>query len=94
MNPFAYERATRPELAIDAIAGSTSSKFLAGGTNLVDLMKNGVETPDRLVDINRLALAGIERIPNGGLRLGAVSRARLVPRLALRRVEAERRRVR
>jgi xanthine dehydrogenase YagS FAD-binding subunit len=74
MNPFAYERATRPELAIDAIAGSTSSKFLAGGTNLVDLMKNGVETPDRLVDINRLALAGIERIPNGGLRLGALAR--------------------
>lgn len=74
MNPFAYERAHDSATALTAITGSSSAKFLAGGTNLVDLMKNGVEQPDRLVDINRLALAKIEALPEGGLRLGALAR--------------------
>lgn len=73
MNPFAYERAGGTDSAIDAIA-TGSSKFLAGGTNLVDLMKNGVERPERIIDINRLPLATIEALPNGGLRLGALAR--------------------
>jgi xanthine dehydrogenase YagS FAD-binding subunit len=73
MNPFAYERALGTELAIDAIAGP-GAKFLAGGTNLIDLMKNGVETPERLIDINRLELSAIETLPDGGLRLGALAR--------------------
>jgi xanthine dehydrogenase YagS FAD-binding subunit len=74
MNPFAYVRAHEPQLAIDAIAGASSARFLAGGTNLIDLMKNGVEQPQRLIDINRLDLAKIERLPDGGLRLGSLAR--------------------
>jgi xanthine dehydrogenase YagS FAD-binding subunit len=74
MNPFAYQRAREPEMAIDAVSASGSSKYLAGGTNLIDLMKNGVETPDRLIDINRLALERVEDLPGGGLRLGAMAR--------------------
>jgi xanthine dehydrogenase YagS FAD-binding subunit len=74
MNPFAYERALRQDVAIEAAARAASSKFLAGGTNLVDLMKNGVERPERIIDINRLPLAAIEPLPNGGLRLGALAR--------------------
>jgi hypothetical protein len=73
MNPFGYERAGGTDSAIDAIA-TGSSKFIAGGPNLIDLMKNGVERPDRLIDINRLPLASIEALPNGGLRLGALAR--------------------
>jgi xanthine dehydrogenase YagS FAD-binding subunit len=72
MNPFEYRRAESPQAAIDA--AGPAAKFLAGGTNLVDLMKNGVEQPQRLVDINRLELAAIEPLPNGGLRLGALAR--------------------
>lgn len=74
MNPFLYERAEKPEKAVDAVTRWPSSKFLAGGTNLVDLMKNGVERPQHVVDINRLPLAQIEVLPQGGLRLGALAR--------------------
>jgi xanthine dehydrogenase YagS FAD-binding subunit len=52
MNPFEYQRAEQLQTAVDAISRSDSAKFLAGGTNLVDLMKNGVETPAQLIDIN------------------------------------------
>ena len=71
MNPFEYRRAESPQAAVSA--AGTHAKFLAGGTNLIDLMKNGVEQPQRLVDINRLELAAIEPLPNGGLRLGALT---------------------
>jgi xanthine dehydrogenase YagS FAD-binding subunit len=74
MNPFEYQRASGPDTAISAITGAGHAKFLAGGTNLIDLMKNGVERPERLVDINRLPLAKIELLPDGGLRLGALAR--------------------
>jgi xanthine dehydrogenase YagS FAD-binding subunit len=74
MNPFEYQRATQPQAAIDAASHVTQSKFLAGGTNLVDLMKNGVERPAQLIDINPLPLAKIEPLPGGGLRLGALGR--------------------
>jgi xanthine dehydrogenase YagS FAD-binding subunit len=74
MNPFEYHRAAQPEQAIDAIASSAHAKFLAGGTNLVDLMKDHVEAPEVIVDINRLPLAAIESLPDGGLRLGALAR--------------------
>lgn len=74
MKAFAYQRTTDPTVAIAAAAGSNSCKFLAGGTNLVDLMKDGVENPERLIDINRLPLANIEPLGNGGLRLGALAR--------------------
>ena len=74
MNPFAYQRANQTEAAIEAISRSKDTRFLAGGTNLVDLMKNGVEQPMQLIDINRLPLAEIQPLPNGGLRLGALAR--------------------
>lgn len=72
MNPFEFRRASDANAALQAISGN--AKFLAGGTNLIDLMKQGVERPERLVDINRIALAAIEPLPNGGLRLGALAR--------------------
>ena len=72
MNPFEYHRASDAAGAVQAV--SPRSKFLAGGTNLVDLMKNGVETPAALIDITKVALVAIEPLPDGGLRLGAVAR--------------------
>ncbi len=75
MNPFEYQRPDQPVSAIDAIARpGGNAKFLAGGTNLIDLMKDGVEHPGLLVDINRLSLKTIEELPGGGLRLGALAR--------------------
>jgi len=72
MNPFAYTRATNQQAAIQAIA-QQNAKFIAGGTNLLDLMKEHVEQPARLIDINRLEFTQIvER--NGGLRLGALAK--------------------
>ena len=74
---------SRPANAADAIATAAKSKtaqqganvrFIAGGTTLVDLMKLSVETPDQLVDINRLPLDKIEATPNGGLKIGATVR--------------------
>jgi xanthine dehydrogenase YagS FAD-binding subunit len=66
VEPFAYRRATTVEDAL-ATPGAT---FLGGGTNLVDLMRLGVATPDRLVDVSRLN-AEVEETPEGGLRVGA-----------------------
>ncbi|HEX3739020.1 MAG TPA: xanthine dehydrogenase family protein subunit M [Terriglobales bacterium] len=74
MNPFDYQRVSGSDTAISAITGSGHAKFLAGGTNLIDLMKNGVEKPERIVDINRMPLAKIEPLPDGGLRIGALAR--------------------
>ena len=72
MNPFEYRRAKDPASALQDL--TASSKFLAGGTNLIDLMKDGVETPRTLIDINRIGLTAIEELPDGGLRLGALAR--------------------
>ena len=75
MNPFEYQRADKTEAAVEAMSHSKDARFLAGGTNLIDLMKNGVEQPTRLIDINRLSsLAEIHPLPDGGLRLGALAR--------------------
>jgi xanthine dehydrogenase YagS FAD-binding subunit len=73
MRPFAYTRATNSRAAIQAVTHEQTAKFIAGGTNLVDLMKEDIEQPDRLVDINRLELTRIEEHV-GGLRLGALAR--------------------
>jgi xanthine dehydrogenase YagS FAD-binding subunit len=73
MKPFAYLRATEQDTAISTVAGDPHSKFIGGGTNLLDLMKDHVEQPDRLVDINALPLAKIETIANG-VRIGAMAR--------------------
>jgi xanthine dehydrogenase YagS FAD-binding subunit len=71
MNRFSY---FRPSTVADAVseAAGRDVRFLAGGTNLIDLMKENVERPVRLVDVNRLPLAKIEEIEGGGLRLGAL----------------------
>ncbi|MGI8890532.1 MAG: FAD binding domain-containing protein [Chthoniobacterales bacterium] len=75
MNPFTYSRATDPQNAISGVAGNEKAKFLGGGTNLVDLMKMGVEKPEQLIDINRLDLTKVEELPNGGgIRIGALVR--------------------
>ena len=74
MNPFAYTRAADPAQAISVVAAKPKTKFLGGGTNLIDLMKMGVETPNELIDINRLPLAQVEEIPGGGVRIGALAR--------------------
>jgi xanthine dehydrogenase YagS FAD-binding subunit len=71
MKPFRYERATATEGAIHAGA-ARGAKFLAGGTNLVDLMKYGVESPTTLVDINHLDLTGIATEAQGGVKIGAL----------------------
>src|SRR5881628_2002277 len=74
MNPFTYSRAADADQAAAAISGKPQGKFLGGGTNLIDLMKMGVETPNELVDINRLPLGQIEELPDKGLRIGALAR--------------------
>jgi xanthine dehydrogenase YagS FAD-binding subunit len=71
VKPFTFERATTPEQAVSAYAAQPHARFLAGGTNLVDLMKLGVETPEHLIDVSRLPLNDIESTPDGGLRVGA-----------------------
>ena len=71
MKSFSYARANSPAEAA-AAASTPGAKFIAGGTNLLDLMKGYVEQPARLVDISRLPLAGIEALPDGGLRIGAL----------------------
>jgi xanthine dehydrogenase YagS FAD-binding subunit len=73
MRAFNYERATSIAQAAAASADPTV-KLIAGGTNLLDLMKLQVETPTRLIDINRLELDKIEDTPDGGLRIGATVR--------------------
>jgi xanthine dehydrogenase YagS FAD-binding subunit len=74
MKAFTYERADSVADAARAVADKPGAKFIAGGTNLLDLMKLEVETPTHLVDVNRLPLAAIEDTPEGGLRIGALVR--------------------
>jgi len=74
MKPFTYERARTPAEAAAAVARHPGAKFIAGGTNLLDLMKLQIEAPAHLVDVNALALDKIEATPEGGLRIGALVR--------------------
>ena len=71
MNPFRYERAS-DVASTCASAARPAAKFIAGGTNLVDLMKLQIEAPAQLVDITRLPLDRIEETADGGLRIGAL----------------------
>jgi xanthine dehydrogenase YagS FAD-binding subunit len=71
MKPFRYERAEGMAGAVATLIGEPGGAFLAGGTNLVDLMKLGVVEPDVLVDVRRLTPDTIEDLPDGGLRIGA-----------------------
>lgn len=75
MNPFTYSRAREAAEAVNSLAGKPAAKFLGGGTNLVDLMKMGVEKPDELIDINRLPLTAVTELAAGqGVRIGGLAR--------------------
>jgi len=74
MHPFTYVPVTRTDEALKAFAASPGAAFVAGGTNLIDDMKLGVETPPQLIDVNGLPLDHIEPLPDGGLRIGALVR--------------------
>src|ERR1700754_1719628 len=69
---FQYARATNVSDAVRQIAADPGAKFIAGGTNLIDLMKEEVERPTRLIDISRLPLKTVEETGDGGLRIGAL----------------------
>lgn len=71
MREFGYQRASDVAGAVALLGADPDTRFLGGGTNLVDLMKTGVERPARLIDIRELPLDEIESTPDGGLRIGA-----------------------
>lgn len=72
MKAFTYERAKTPAQAAAAVSGRRDAKFIAGGTNLLDLMKLEIERPGHLVDVQDLGFDKIEDTPEGGLRIGAL----------------------
>ncbi|MGI3903553.1 MAG: FAD binding domain-containing protein [Janthinobacterium lividum] len=72
MKPFTHERAKTPAEAAAAAGRTPGAKFIAGGTNLLDLMKLQIETPKHLIDVNGLGLDRIEPTAEGGLRIGAL----------------------
>jgi len=74
MKAFQYTRASSPADAAALAAKTPGAKFIAGGTNLLDLMKLEIETPAHLIDVNKLALDRIEETNDGGLRIGALVR--------------------
>lgn len=74
MRSFTYERVETPEAATAAFAATPGSRFIAGGTNLLDLMKLEIETPEHLIDVSRIRLDAIEETAEGGLRIGAMVR--------------------
>ncbi|HST95876.1 MAG TPA: FAD binding domain-containing protein, partial [Microvirga sp.] len=74
MKSFTYERPASAAEAAAAVARNPNAKFIAGGTNLLDLMKLQIETPTHLVDVNGLGMDQIEPTPEGGLRVGALVR--------------------
>ncbi|PXA97025.1 molybdopterin dehydrogenase [Nostoc sp. 3335mG] len=74
MRPFTYERVTTPQEAAAAAARVQGARFIAGGTNLLDLMKLEIETPTHLIDVNGTGLDTIEATSEGGLRIGALAR--------------------
>ena len=74
MRPFSYQRATSAAEALRLASELPGARFIAGGTNLLDLMKLSIERPSHLIDINRIGLDRIEDTPEGGLRIGALVR--------------------
>ncbi|MEZ0541000.1 FAD binding domain-containing protein [Fibrella arboris] len=73
MNPFQYTRVTTPKAAITALSSESGTYFLAGGTNLIDLVKREVILPEKLIDVNKLPLATLEKTASG-LRIGAMAK--------------------
>ena len=72
MHSISYERARDVAHAVE-LGSSPGSKFIGGGTNLLDLYKSGIERPTRLVDVSRLTLNTVEELPDGGVRIGAMA---------------------
>jgi xanthine dehydrogenase YagS FAD-binding subunit len=72
MRAFTYQRAATPAAAAEAFVRTPGARFIAGGTNLLDLMKLEIETPSHLIDVNGLGFDKIEATPDGGLRIGAL----------------------
>ena len=84
MKNFAYSRADTVESAVSLLSQQTNSKFLGGGTNLVDLMRENIEQPDVLIDVTRLSPGKmISELPDGGLSIGAAVRNSAVANHAL-----------
>lgn len=74
MKQFTFERATSPADAVEKAARTPGARFIAGGTNLLDLMKLQIESPAHLIDINAIGLDTVESTQDGGLRIGALVR--------------------
>jgi xanthine dehydrogenase YagS FAD-binding subunit len=74
MRAFTYQRAHTPAEAASAAAATPGARFIAGGTNLLDLMKLEIETPQHLIDVNGIGMDRIEQLGDGGLRVGALVR--------------------
>jgi xanthine dehydrogenase YagS FAD-binding subunit len=74
MRPFKYTRASDAGEAARVVATNLQAKFLAGGTNILDLMKEDIERPNELVDLTRLKLAEIKTAPSGGVTIGALAK--------------------
>ena len=74
MKGFAYLRPTDVDAAMQAIISEPQAKFLGGGTNLVDLMREGIEQPGTVIDITRLPLDAIDELADGGVRIGSMVR--------------------
>ena len=73
MRPFKFSSANDPKNAVQTVSANQAAKFLAGGTNILDLMKEDVERPTALVDVTRLNMTQIKSA-NGGLSLGALAK--------------------
>ena len=85
MKNFGYARAENVGAAIQSIAQNRGAKFLGGGTNLVDLMRENIEKPDQLIDVTGLPLAQVEELPGGGVSIGAlVKNSHLAANLLIR----------
>src|SRR6195952_3773305 len=74
MHPFTFLKAKDRKGAISATGGNLNSKFIGGGTNIIDLIKVNIEKPDQLIDITGLDLKKIEVMPNGNVRIGSLVR--------------------
>jgi len=72
VHSISYERARDVAHAIE-LGSTPGSKFIGGGTNLLDLYKSGIERPTRLIDVSRIALNSVEQLPDGGVRIGAMA---------------------
>ncbi len=74
MKSFSFKRGADPAEAVKLLAADVSARFIAGGTNLIDLMKEGIDQPTSLVDISRLPLSVVRALPNGGVSIGALAK--------------------